>query len=243
MRILTVGASSSSAAAAADVNVVNVHGDAHPNPNSVAAIHHHEVAMRRRWLQFTNSPDLSSLFTNGTDCPADCPLCECGSGNSTSTTTTDNGSGNDDDDDNAEACIYTKSITACSSGTLPACYANLLPFFDLAGLCSSQCTAASRSASTTQQQQQQDEMTTTLCRICDIFECCDTCPDENVEQCFPPMTAASSGYTPVGWEPLSCENGVVGDGSGSNGGSGAIGSRNVVIGMGIIVATWLVWQV
>jgi len=202
-----VTAAASSAAAAANVNV-----DAQPNPNSIADHHHHEAVVRRRWLQFTTTPDLSTLFTNGTDCPADCPLCECG-GNSTSTST-DNGN-----NDDAESCIYTKSITACSSGLLPACYANLLPFFDLTGLCSSQCTdTASRSTATTSQQ---DEMTATLCRICDIFACCDTCPKESVEQCFPPMTAASSGYTPVGWEPLSCENGVGdGGGNGSNGGSG-----------------------
>lgn len=223
-----VTAAASSAAAAANVNV-----DAQPNPNSIADHHHHEAVVRRRWLQFTTTPDLSTLFTNGTDCPKDCPLCECG-GNSTSTST-DNGN-----NDDAESCIYTKSITACSSGLLPACYANLLPFFDLTGLCSSQCTTdtASRSTATTSQQ---DEMTATLCRICDIFACCDTCPKESVEQCFPPMTAASSGYTPVGWEPLSCENGVVaGGGNGSNGGSGLKGKRNGVIGM--VVTSWLVWQ-
>ena len=56
------------------------------------------------------------------------------------------------------------------------------------------------------------------------------------------MTAASSGYTPVGWEPLSCENGVGdGGGNGSNGGSGLKGKRNGVIGM--VVTTWLAWQV
>jgi hypothetical protein len=228
----------SSAAAAAVVGV-----DPYPNNSE----HHRRRHHHDRRLQFTSStPDLSSLFTNGTaECPVDCPLCECAlptttiSTNSSSTTTTATAS-----DGDLETCIYSKSIEACASGSLPKCYASLLPFdFDLEGLCSVQCDAAkSPSSSTTSTSQQ----SATICRICDIFACCTNCPAEDVDQCFPPIS--SSGYTPVGWEPLVCDD-VGGGGGSTTGGTskGCFGTssdgRNVVIWIVLVVVTQLAWQV
>ena len=201
----------------------------------------HALALHRS-LQFssTTTPDLASLFTNGTeDCPVDCPLCECAL-----PTTTNSSNANTNttiSEAEVESCIYTKSIEACASGSLPKCYAGLLPFdFDIEGLCSVQCDDA------TSQQQQQGVGTTntaTICRICDIFACCNNCPAGDVDQCFPPMSSDSNGYTPVGWKPLSCDGDGSGGGSTTSGGSG--GNRNDVVMQLVLVtvATWLAWQV
>lgn len=195
-----------------------------------------------RGLQFssTTDPDLTSLFTNGTeDCPVDCPLCECALPTTTNSTTTNTNTTTTIGDDEVESCIYTKSIEACASGSLPKCYAGLLPSdFDIEGLCSVQCDATS-------QQQQQGVGTTntaTICRICDIFVCCNNCPAGDVDQCFPPVSTDSNGYTPVGWKPLSCDAG--GSGGGSNSES-TTGNRNdVAMQLGFVaVTTWLAWQV
>ena len=236
---------SAAAAAADDVGV-----DPYPNNNIGENRHRHH---HDRSLQFTSStPDLASLFTNGTaECPVDCPLCECAlptttiSTNSSSTTTTATASASASGDGDLETCIYTKSIEACASGSLPKCYASLLPFdFDLEGLCSVHCDATKSSSSTTTTSQQ----SATVCRICDIFACCNKCPAEDVDQCFPPMS--SSGYTPVGWEPLVCDDGGGGGGTSSGGTSGGSfgtstsGGRNVVVWLVLVViTTQLAWQV
>lgn len=203
--------------------------------------------VRHRSLQSASTiPDLTSLFTNGTDCPVDCPLCECAllptTTNSSTTTTTTPSENND-----AESCIYTKSIEACASGSLPKCYAGLLPFdFDIEGLCSVQC--ATTDSSNTQQSSssssQDGTNTATICRICDIFACCTNCPPGDVDQCFPPMSSDSNGYTPVGWKPLVCLGGE-GSSSTSGGSSGRNGNDVVVVWMlGVVgVVAWLTWLV
>lgn len=142
-----------------------------------------------RHLQLFNI-DLAALLGPNATCPTDCPLCQCLE--STNSTEAEDAS-----------CLYSASIEACASKSLESCYASLLPGdFDIEGLCSVQC------------DKPEEEIPSTLkevCRICDIFACCNDCPSEMADRCFPP--GIEDGYTPMGWKPASCG---AGDGSGAS---------------------------
>ena len=54
------------------------------------------------------------------------------------------------------------------------------------------------------------------CRLCDILACCSDCPSERASECFPPNVL--NGYTPTGWEPLSCDGSNASSGGGDSSG-------------------------
>lgn len=140
----------------------------------------------RRKLQLWDITDL--IGTNAT-CPADCPLCACipptEDGNSTTTTEIDTN------------CLLSASIEACATNTFDKCYADLLGLFgddvDIQGLCSAQCDKP---------EEEIPPSFKSVCRVCDIFACCNECPSERSAECFP--SDIEDGYTPVGWEPAVC---------------------------------------
>lgn len=140
----------------------------------------------RRKLQW----DITDLLGTNTTCPPDCPLCACipteDADNSTTTTT--------EIDTN---CLLSASIEACSSNTFDKCYADLLSLFgddiDIQGLCSVQCGKP---------EEEIPPSFKSVCRVCDIFACCNECPSERSAECFP--SDIEDGYTPVGWEPAVC---------------------------------------
>jgi hypothetical protein len=95
---------------------------------------------------------------------------------------------------------------------------------DIAGLCAIQCptTGATRLGTVVQ------------CRLCDIFTCCDTCPSNMADQCFPPSTTTTTGggYTPSGWKPMVCEDTTTTDGGSSGGKSSSnVLKEGVVVGL------------
>jgi hypothetical protein len=86
---------------------------------------------------------------------------------------------------------------------------------DVAGMCAVQCGDGGGG-------QQQDMQRAFQCRLCVIFACCSDCPSERASECFPPNVV--NGYTPTGWEPLSCD----GSNASSGGGGSSSGSRRAV---------------
>ena len=86
---------------------------------------------------------------------------------------------------------------------------------DVAGMCAVQCGDGGGG-------QQQDMQRAFQCRLCDILACCSDCPSERASECFPPNVV--NGYTPTGWEPLSCD----GSNASSGGGGSSSGSRRAV---------------
>eukprot|EP00581_Thalassiosira_minuscula_P008781 CAMPEP_0183702436 /NCGR_PEP_ID=MMETSP0737-20130205/538_1 /TAXON_ID=385413 /ORGANISM="Thalassiosira miniscula, Strain CCMP1093" /LENGTH=218 /DNA_ID=CAMNT_0025929041 /DNA_START=60 /DNA_END=716 /DNA_ORIENTATION=- len=145
-----------------------------------------------RYLQLiptTFIPDFGN-DDNSTSCPTECALCQC---NST------------EDFD----CLLPKLVDACASNSLEKCYASLLPAdFDIAGLCTVQCDKPDEEIPASSRE---------ICRMCEIFACCDDCPSERAGECFP--SSVEDGYTPVGWKPAYCSNGVGGLGMGMRFGS------------------------
>ena len=141
--------------------------------------------------------DVLALTGDVATCPAGCPLCQCI--NATEST--------------VDECTRTRSVEACAYDALDECYAGLLGGgdVDVAGLCAVQCGDSGGG-------QQQDLQRAFQCRLCDIFACCSDCPSERASECFPPN--AENGYTPTGWEPLSC------DGSSTSSGGGGSSSRS-----------------
>ncbi|KAL9186442.1 hypothetical protein ACHAXT_005680 [Thalassiosira profunda] len=133
--------------------------------------------------------------TNST-CPPECPLCQCNSTDDTE-------------------CFLEKSVEACAAGALEGCYNGILASvsesfpgvipedFDVLGLCDVECDKPSEEVAPQFRE---------LCRICDIFACCQECPAERAGECFPEDVA--EGYTPPGWEPATCASGGVGLGDG-----------------------------
>ena len=141
--------------------------------------------------------DVLALTGDGVTCPVGCPLCHCI--NAT--------------ESNVDACTHSQSIEACASNALDECYAGLLGGgdVDVAGMCAVQCGDGGGG-------QQQDMQRAFQCRLCDILACCSDCPSERASECFPPNVL--NGYTPTGWEPLSC------DGSNASSGGGGSISRS-----------------
>jgi len=86
---------------------------------------------------------------------------------------------------------------------------------DVAGMCVVQCGDGGGG-------QQQDMQRAFQCRLCDILACCSDCPSERASECFPPNVL--NGYTPTGWEPLSCD----GSNASRGGGGSSSGSRRAV---------------
>lgn len=148
--------------------------------------------------------DVLALTGNGAACPAGCPLCQCV--NATEST--------------VDACTHARSVEACASDALDECYAGLLggDDVDVAGLCAVQCGDGGGGQ---QMMQDTQKASSVQCRLCDIFACCSDCPSERASECFPPNV--EDGYTPTGWEPLSCD----GIGTSSDGGGISSGSRRV----------------
>lgn len=107
----------------------------------------------------------------------DCPLCPCF--NST------------DDAD----CLLSAATEACASNTFESCLATeLTGGFDVRGLCDVQCIKPEGDSPTSYRE---------ICRLCEIFTCCDDCAGERVSECFPP-SIEEDGYTPPDWKPASC---------------------------------------
>ena len=155
-------------------------------------------------MQSFSITDMLTL-TNST-CPANCPLCDCTKQNFTS-------------EDEELQCTLNKSIEACSTNTFQSCYEDILNDtpFDIDGLCTVECSADDNGSAAVSPTNQGTSDNRALCQICNIFSCCTNCPSEKAAECFP--SNIEDGYTPAGWEPLSCSdsNGgvslVVGGGS------------------------------
>ena len=88
-------------------------------------------------------------------------------------------------------------------------YAGLLGGGDVnvAGICAVQCGDGGGG-------QQQDMQRAFQCRLCDILACCSDCPSERASECFLPNVL--NGYTPTGWEPLSCDGSNASSGGGDS---------------------------
>mmetsp|Transcript_27020 Transcript_27020/g.56845 ORF Transcript_27020/g.56845 Transcript_27020/m.56845 type:complete len:202 (-) Transcript_27020:330-935(-) len=131
-----------------------------------------------RQLQFFDPIALANSAINGT-CPEGCFLCEC-------------------TDSEDPECLLQSSIRSCQEKTLAACYSNFLPGgTDISGLCASQCDeGAQPSLALT------EDLLRSVCRLCEIFTCCETCPAERIPECFP--SNLDEGYTPPDWEPATC---------------------------------------
>ena len=140
-------------------------------------------------MQSFSITDMLTL-TNST-CPTTCPLCDCTYQNFTS-------------EEEELQCTLNKSIEACSTNTFQSCYEDILNDtpFDIEGLCTVECNGADDNASAVSTTQGSDNRA--LCQICNIFSCCTDCPSEKAAECFP--SNIEDGYTPAGWEPLSCSD-------------------------------------
>jgi len=166
------------------------------NNSEIEMVDHNDDA---RMLQLSSLIDILNLGDDNSTCPTECPLCQCNS-------TED------------ETCLLSKSIEACASDSFEQCYADILPGeIDVGGLCAIQCGSDDTSSSNNN-----NDGTNVLCRICDIFACCNECPSEDAAECFPP--SMDDGYTPVGWEPADCSNG-----------GGYVGAVAVVAGLSMIM--------
>ena len=98
-----------------------------------------------------------------------------------------------------------KSIEACSTNTFQSCYEDILNGtpFDIEGLCTVECADGDGSAAVSPTSQGTSD-NRALCQICNIFSCCTNCPSDKAAECFP--SNIEDGYTPAGWEPLSCSD-------------------------------------
>ena len=183
--------------------------------------------------------DVLGLTGTGAACPVDCPLCECivvvnydGDDYDANSTAVAAATTKDVDD-----CAYDKSIEACASGTLAACYnlhrpaglsasggdATADASYNVAGLCDVRCAGDDDGAA-------EDASAMVQCRLCDIFRCCESCSADGAAGCFPPPPppanegdeddsgAGGGDHTPAGWKPAACDGGDAGRGGGiSNG--------------------------
>jgi hypothetical protein len=133
--------------------------------------------------------DVLGLTGTGAACPVDCPLCECivvvnydGDDYDANSTAVAAATTKDVDD-----CAYDKSIEACASGTLVACYNLHRPAglsasggdatagyasYDVAGMCDVRCAG-------------DDDGAAEDARLCDIFQCCESCSADGAAGCFP----------------------------------------------------------
>ena len=145
----------------------------------------------RRQLQSFSITDMLTL-TNST-CPTTCPLCDCTYQNFTS-------------EEEELQCTLNKSIEACSTNTFQSCYEDILNDtpFDIEGLCTVECKDGDGSAAAVSPTSQGTSDNKALCQICNIFSCCTNCPSDKAAECFP--SNIEDGYTPAGWEPLSCSD-------------------------------------
>jgi len=143
-----------------------------------------------RQLQSFSITDMLTL-TNSS-CPTNCPLCDCTYQNFTS-------------EDEELQCTLNKSIEACSTNTFQSCYEDILNDtpFDIEGLCTVECKDGDGSAAVSPTSQGTSD-SRALCQICNIFSCCTNCPSDKAAECFP--SNIEDGYTPAGWEPLSCSD-------------------------------------
>lgn len=87
-------------------------------------------------------------------------------------------------------------MKACAEKSLGACYNDIFPGLDVAGLCASQCDGSKTEKELAQSGFREG------CRLCEVFMCCETCPAERAGECFPSTT--EEGNTPPNWEPATC---------------------------------------
>ncbi len=185
--------------------------------------------------------DALGLTDNGIPCPADCPLCQC-----IANTT--------DSIFDVDACARAKSIEACSSGTLGACYnhpgstsgggTTTMDVNDVAGMCDVQCGGEGGNGRRMQMIDLEGlaDASSIQCRLCEIFSCCGSCPSDKAMECFPPTNVEDGGgYTPAGWEPPQCDGGNDPNGDGddrvdSNGDRRAAAIAFVVGGVPLVLA-------
>jgi len=162
------------------------------NIENVRHQHYDTSIIPRRQLQSFSITDMLTLTNSA--CPANCPLCDCTYQNFTS-------------EEEELDCTLNKSIEACSTNTFQSCYEDILNDtpFDIEGLCTVECSSVddngSAAVSPTSQGMSDNRA---LCQICNIFSCCTNCPSEKAAECFP--SNIEDGYTPAGWEPLSCSD-------------------------------------
>jgi hypothetical protein len=192
--------------------------------------------------------------TTSATCPTECTLCSCLDISSTTTTSSTTSISSSSRSQLIEECTQSQSIMACQSQTLDKCFSQLLfptssssssaasttttmkDNVDIAGLCAIQCPTTGDAPRLG---------TVVQCRLCDIFTCCDTCPTNMADQCFPPTTTTTTTttggggeYTPSGWKPLVCED--TPDGSGGKR-VVAVLEDGVVVGLCLALVLLLPW--